>query len=146
MVKDAEQHASDDAKRRESVETKNQADNLAYQTEKLLKEQGEKISADKKVPVEESVKALREAIKTDDADRIKAAMDDLNAKMQAFSAELYAQAKASGEAAGAGAGAHAHAGGPSDGGAEASAGGAGGGKDEEVIDADFTMMDDDKKK
>jgi molecular chaperone DnaK len=137
MVKDAEVHADEDKKRREAAETRNMADNLVYQTEKVLKEQGEKISADKKQPVEEAVGRVKEALKTDDADQIKAAVESLNSVMQAFSSELYAQAKSSQPGGGAGAG-----GGHPSGGEE---GGAKGEGKDGAIDADFEMVDDKKK-
>ena len=133
MVKDAEEHADDDKKRRESAETRNQADNLVYQTEKLLKDQGAKLPDEKKRPVEEAVEKVRTALKGEDHEAIKAAMEGLNSVMQAFSSELYSQAK----------------GNPAPG--EAGAPGAPeepkgkGGKDD-VIDADFEMVDDSKKK
>jgi molecular chaperone DnaK len=137
MVKDAEVHADEDKKRREAAETRNMADNLVYQTEKVLKEQGEKISADKKQPVEEAVGRVKEALKTDDADQIKAAVESLNSVMQAFSSELYAQAKSSQPGGGAGAG----GGHPSGG----EVGGAKGEGKDGAIDADFEMVDDKKK-
>jgi len=141
MVKDAEAHAADDQRKREEVETRNQADSLAYQTEKFLKENGEKVSADKKAPVEAAIAKLRESVKSGDVAQMKREMEALNTAMQAISAELYAQAKSAG-------GAQQAAGGPAagetSGGAAADAG-AGGGADG-VIDADFTMVDDQKKK
>lgn len=96
MIKDAEQHAEDDQKRRETVETKNMAENVVYQTEKLLKEQGEKVAADKKSKVESALEELKTAIKSDDINNIKAKMEALNTEMQAVSADLYAKAKAEG--------------------------------------------------
>jgi len=137
MVKEAQRYEAEDARKREAVETRNKADNLAYQTEKLLKEQGAKIAPEKKAKIEAAIAAVREAIKGDDVSRIKAAADALNEDVQAAAADLYAQTRAStsgGAAAGAG---------PS-GGPETSAGAA---PDKDgVIDADFTMVDDDKKK
>ena len=138
MVDDAEKFADDDQKRREAVETRNMAESVVYQTEKLLKEQGEKVSDENKVKVQASVDALKEALKGDNDDEIKAKMEALNTEMQAISSELYSQAQAEapqGEAA-----PGADAGGPA---GEADAGPA---KDDgDVIDADFEMVDDDKK-
>jgi molecular chaperone DnaK len=140
MVKDAEMHAEDDKKRREAAEARNMADNLVYQTEKLLKDQGAKVSDDKKRPVTEAIERVKEALKGDDAEAIKAAAEALSTAVQAVSADLYAQAKAShpgpGGAEGGPAGGEEQAGGK--GGAQA------GGKDG-VIDADFEMVDDKKK-
>jgi molecular chaperone DnaK len=136
MVKDAEEHAEDDKKRRETAETRNMADNLVYQTEKLLKDQGAKMADDKKRPVEEAVEKVKEALKGDDNEAIKSAMDGLNTVMQAFSSELYSQAKAHTPGGSAEAGAESGAK-PDDKGK--------GGKDD-VIDADFEMVDENKKK
>ncbi len=136
MVKDAEEHADEDKNRRETAETRNMADNLVYQTEKLIKDQGAKMPDDKKRPVEAEVEKLKEALKGSDNEAIKAAMEGLNTVMQAFTADLYAQAKS----------AHPQ------GGSEEAANQSGkteeppkgGGKDD-VIDADFEMVDDKKK-
>jgi molecular chaperone DnaK len=133
MVKDAEEHADDDKKRRESAETRNMADNLVYQTEKLIKDQGAKMPDDKKRPVEEAVEKLKTALKGEDNDAIKAAMDELNTVMQAFTAELYSQAKAAQPP-----------GTPEDPAAQGGKEKGKGGKDD-VIDADFEMVDDKKK-
>jgi molecular chaperone DnaK len=139
MVKDAESHAEEDRQQREAAEARNMADNLVYQTEKLLKEQGSKVSAEKKRPVEEAIEQVKTALKGNEAEAIKSSTEALNAAVQAVSAELYAQAKSSqpGAAAGAEGGAP---GGASDRGEPS----AGGGKDG-VIDADFEMVDDKKK-
>src|SRR5260370_20787772 len=71
MRQDAEQHASEDKKRREVIELKNQGENLAYQTEKLLKEHGEKVSADLRGQIETAINSLRDALKSADGDRIQ---------------------------------------------------------------------------
>jgi molecular chaperone DnaK len=145
MVKDAEQHAADDQQRRETAESKNMAESLVYQTEKLLKEQADKIDADKKSQVEGAVEKLKTAIKSNDAATIKSGVEALNTVMQAVSSDLYSRAKASGKGAEAG-GATAE---DASGGASADAGSAGKGKgksDGDVIDADFEMVDDDKKR
>lgn len=143
MVQEAEQHAADDQERREAAETRNQADNTVYQTEKFLKEQAEKIPADKRSRVEAAVARLKDAVKAGQAAQMKAEMEALNGEMQAISADLYAQARAQrgpqgqpGAGAGAGAGAEA---GPAGGGNAAAPEG-------DVIDADFEMVDDKKKK
>jgi len=145
MVKDAESHSEDDRKRREAAETHNIAENTVYQTEKLLKEHGAKVSKDKKALVEKALESVKEAIKSNDADAMKAALDSLNNDVQALSSELYSQARSSG-AAGAQPGAGKEAGPESGPGPGPGEGAAGGKKDGDVIDADFEMMDDDKKK
>ena len=70
MVKDAEAHAGEDAKRREAVDTKNRAEAMAYETEKFLKENGEKIPSDKKMKVENGIQALKDALKVGDASKV----------------------------------------------------------------------------
>ncbi|MFO7871559.1 MAG: molecular chaperone DnaK [Kiritimatiellia bacterium] len=142
MVKEAEAHADEDQKKRESVETRNTAENVAYQTEKLLKEQGEKISSEKKSKVQSSLDELRSAIKSENADDMKQKMEALNTEMQAVSSDLYSQAKTAGEGAGGG--------GQEPSGSESREEKKEGGGDEnkeedEVIDADFEMVDDDNK-
>ncbi|MFH1867207.1 MAG: Hsp70 family protein, partial [Patescibacteria group bacterium] len=77
MKKEAEVHASDDKKRRELVDMKNQADSVVYQTEKMLKEQGEKVPADVKKTVEEKLEEVKKTKDGEDAEAIKKAMDDL---------------------------------------------------------------------
>ena len=134
MVRDAEAHASEDAKRREAVDSKNRAEAMVYETEKFLKDNGEKIPSDKKMKVESGIQGLKEALKGGDADAIQKASESLTADMQAVSADLYAQAKKSqpqpgSEASGEGAP-------PPNAGAKA---------DGDVMDADFEMVDDDKK-
>jgi molecular chaperone DnaK len=148
MVKDAEKFAGDDAKRRESVEAKNVAENLVYQTEKLLKEHGSKVAADKKAQVDSAIGDLKNAIKDGNTDNIKAKTEALNTAMQAVSTDLYSHARGSGAAqggqasdAGAGAGGQAD-----DGGGKEKSGQSSKKDDGEVIDADFEMVDDDKKK
>src|SRR6201984_1939527 len=94
LRQDAEAHADEDKKAKEAIEIKNNADTLAYQSEKQLKELGDKIPADKKKPVEDAIAAVREAINKNDTDAIKRAYDDLQSKFQDVSAELYKQASA----------------------------------------------------
>jgi molecular chaperone DnaK len=89
MRKDAEAHADEDKKQREQIETRNEADNAVYRSEKLLKESGDKISGDDKAKIESAVNEVKEALKGSDADAIKSASDKLNEAWQAVSAELY---------------------------------------------------------
>ncbi len=97
-VKDAEKYAEEDKKRKEKVELINQADSLIYTTEKTLKELGDKVSGEQKERVEKAVENTREAIKSDDIARIKAAVEELTKEMHAVSAVLYQQAQAGQEA------------------------------------------------
>ncbi len=142
MVNDAEKHAEEDKKRRESVETKNMAENLAYQTEKMLKEHGEGVDAEKKAKVESAVEELKKAIETDDVDQMKAKMEALNTEMQAISQEIYAKAQAAQQAQQQAGG---DAGSASDGGDNADQAESDKKDEGDVIDADFEMVDDDKK-
>jgi molecular chaperone DnaK len=137
MVKDAEAHADDDRQRREGAETRNMAENAAYQAEKLIKEHGAKISEDKKKRVEAAVEKVKAAIKANDTDDIKSAVENLNNEMQAVSSDLYAQARSSG-----GSGERERPG-PKPGGEPGKGGD--GKKEGDVIDADFEMVDDSKK-
>src|SRR5262249_30352782 len=133
-------HAEEDRKSRDLAEARNNADSLAYQSEKQLKELGEKVPADQKQSVEAAIKAVRDALATDDVDAIKTAMDDLQTKFQAISAELYKQA-ASQAAPAPESGETGSTEEPS--GSSTGATGHGGDK---VVDADFEVVDEDKKK
>mgnify|MGYP001814083948 FL=1 len=89
MVKDAEAHAEDDRKRREEAEFRNNADSLVYQTEKVLREQGDKVSAEEKDAVEQPLSDLKKAMEGNDTDAIKSATETLMSASQAFSQKLY---------------------------------------------------------
>ncbi len=133
MVRDAQEHAAEDRKRREMVETKNQADQLLYQTEKNLKEMEGKIQPDEKSKIEAAMGRLREAMKGEDMNEIKSATDALNQAWSEVSSQIYSRATASGQQAG-GAGAESTAG--------AEAGGAQAEQGKNVEDADFEVVDD----
>jgi molecular chaperone DnaK len=133
MQKEAELHAEEDKKAKESIEIRNNADNLAYQCEKQLKDLGDKIPGDKKAEIEKDIEAVREALKGNDVEAIKTAYTDLQNKFQGVSEELYKQAAASG-ATGATP--------PPPPGPES----AGKKADGDVVDAEFEVVDDDKKK
>ncbi|NBQ04110.1 MAG: molecular chaperone DnaK [Actinobacteria bacterium] len=100
MVKDAEAHAEEDKKRREEAEVRNNADSLVYQTEKVLREQGEKLTAEDKTAVEGPLADLRAALNGSDTDTIKNATEKLMAASQAFSQKLYEAASRDANAAG----------------------------------------------
>ena len=100
MVKDAEAHAEEDKKRREEAEVRNNADSLVYQTEKVLREQGEKLTAEDKSAVEGPLADLRSALNGSDTDTIKNATEKLMTASQAFSQKLYEAASRDGNAAG----------------------------------------------
>jgi molecular chaperone DnaK len=97
MRKDAEAHADEDKQRREEVETRNEADNGVYRSEKLLKESGDKLPAADKEKIEGAVKAVKEALNGTDAAAIKTASEKLNEAWQAASAELYKSTQAQGQ-------------------------------------------------
>jgi len=92
MVKDAEAHAEEDRQRREEAEVRNQGDTLVYQTEKLLKEQGEKLSGDEKQKVEDALASLKTALGGDDIAAIKDATEALMTASQEFTQKLYESA------------------------------------------------------
>ena len=92
MVKDAEAHAEEDRKRKEDAEELNKADTLVYQTEKLLRDQGDKIDGDDKVQVEQALGTLKEAIAEGEIEKIKIATEGLMIASQKFAQQLYEQA------------------------------------------------------
>jgi molecular chaperone DnaK len=96
MIRDAEAYAEEDAKRREAVETRNQADQLVHQTAKLLEEQAEKITDEEKTSVEEALSALKEALEDEDTttETIRSKMEDLVKASQAMATRLYQEASA----------------------------------------------------
>jgi len=121
MKRDAESHAADDKKKRELAEARNKAENLVYQTEKLMKEHAEKLDAGSKSAVESASEKVKEALKGDDVAAINSAAENLEQATHALSKHMYESQQAAGGAA---------PGGQPDG-AQA------GGGDENVIDAEF---------
>ncbi len=131
MVKDAKEHAADDKKQREDIDTKNSADQLVYQTEKNLKEYGDKVDDETKGKIEAAVGRVKEALKGSNIDEIKSATDALNQIWQDAASKMYAQtAGAQGDAQAQGEPADDKQAGPE--------------KDENVQDADFEVVDDEK--
>jgi Molecular chaperone len=94
MIKDAELHAEEDRQRKEEAETRNQADSLVYQTEKVLREQGDKVGGDDKVAVEAALADLKTALAGTDLDAIKAGTEKLMTASQSFTQKLYEAASA----------------------------------------------------
>ena len=135
MKQEAEAHAEEDKKAKEKIEVRNNADNLAYQSEKQLKDLGDKVPEDKKKTIEEAITAVREALKGDDTDAINAAYTDLQNKFQSVSEELYKQAAAQAGAGGA-------QGAPEDFAQQSGEKKA----DGNVVDAEFEVVNEDKKK
>ena len=97
-VKDAENYASEDAKIKEGIEIRNNADQLVYQTEKTINEVGDKLTADDKAAIIAEIEKTKEALKGTDTDAIKAAADALQAKLYEFSQKIYSQANPEGAA------------------------------------------------
>jgi molecular chaperone DnaK len=135
MIKDAEAHAEEDRRRREAAEARNQGDQLVYQTEKTLREHGDKISAEDKAQVESAMDDLREALKGDDAEQIRTKTQDLAQASQQLATAIYQ----SGEQAGGGAGGPD---GPGGGATDASGAEAG---PEDVVDAEVVDEGDDQE-
>ncbi len=127
-VKEAEQFAAEDAKRKEEIDVRNQGDQMVYQTEKTLEELGDKLDAGEKAEVETPLNALKEALKGTDTEAIKSATETLTQAFYKVSEKLYQQAAPQGDAA---PGADAGAGTNADG--------------QQYYDADYTVVDDDKK-
>ena len=129
-VKEAEQYAAEDKKRREQVDTKNEAENLLFQCEKALGDFGDKVSADEKAAIEAKCAALKAAVEADNFDEIKAQKEDLQKAFYDLSAKLYQQANPNGAQGGID---------PSQF-ADMAGGQADGGNDDGVVDADFTEV------
>ena len=99
MVKDAEEHAAEDKKRREEAETRNQAEQLAYSTEKLIKDNDDKLPEEVKTEVQADVDALKSALAGDDIETVKSAQEKLMTSQQKLGEAIYAAQPAEGEAA-----------------------------------------------
>ena len=127
MVKDAEQYAEEDRKRREAVETRNQADTLVYTTEKFLSENGDKVPAEVKTEVETDVEALKKLLESEETDQesLEAAVHKLGESSQKMGAAMYAAGEADASAAGGTTGT--------------------GDADEDVVDAEIVDEDTDTK-
>jgi molecular chaperone DnaK len=102
MQREAELHADEDRKKRETIELKNTADSMAYQAEKTLRDNADKVPADLKTEVEAKVADVKAAIEADDADRMRAALDALNSSLQKIGEAVYGAAGASADGAGPG--------------------------------------------
>ena len=131
-VREAEQFAAEDARRKEEVDTRNQADQMVYQTEKTLEEMGDKLDAGDKANIEGELNRVKEALKGTDTQAIKDATEGLTKAFYAVSEKLYSQAGAQP--------------GPDMGGAAGGAtGAANNGGDDNVVDADYEVVDDNNK-
>jgi len=130
MVKDAEEHAADDKKRREAVEARNQAEALVHQTEKSLEEHGDKVEAEDKATIESDLAALKEALEGEDGDAVQEKLEALVTSSMKLGEAIYKADQAAAEEA------------MSEGEA-GDAGQAGDEADETIVDADFEEVDDD---
>jgi len=128
MVKEAERFAEEDRRKREEAETRNRADTLVYQTERMLKDVGDKISADERGQVEAKLKALKDAIAQGEVAKISAAVEELQQASHKLAEAMYAKAAAGTAGGGASGGAQSPGG-------EAKAG-------DEVIDVDYKRKDE----
>lgn len=133
MVQDAEKHAEEDKKKKEEVEAKNNADHMIYQTEKLLKESGDKLQPSDKSEIESKVSALKSAIESNNTDNIKKSTDELQASWSKASETLYKQGQQAGRQTEQQSQANETT--------EDT-----GRKDESVVDADYEVVDDNDKK
>jgi len=104
MMKDADAHAEEDRQRREAVEVRNNADTLVYQTEKLLKEQGDKVGADDRARIEGALSELKTALAGEDVDAIRARHEEVLSASQDFAQRLYASAQQQAASSSAGSG------------------------------------------
>lgn len=129
MVREAEEHAAEDKAKREAADQRNVAENLAYSTEKLVKDNEDKLPEDVKTEVTADVDALKEALKGDDDDAVKTAVEKLSQSQTKIGEALYASQSAAPEGAAGDAGAN----------ADASA-------DEDVVDAEVVDDEDEEKK
>ena len=128
-VKEAEQYAAEDAKIKEKVEVRNQADQMVYQAEKTLSEVGDKVPESEKAPIQAGIEKLKETLKGEDTDAIKAATEELTQLFYKMSEKLYQQQAPQGDPAQAG----------QQGGAQGDQGG-------QYYDADYKVVDDDDTK
>ena len=135
MVRDAEKNAADDKKRREDIDSRNRLDSLAYEVEKNAKEWSDRLSPELKTRLDNAVERARKAHRGDDTAEIKAAMEELSAAYQEAGRSLYSQTQAEPSPAGAEAGTPPGAEAPPPGGA----------KPDDVVEADYEIVDESKK-
>ncbi|MCZ0704013.1 molecular chaperone DnaK [Natronobacillus azotifigens] len=124
MVKDAEENAEADKKRREEVDLRNEADQLVFQTDKVIKDLGEQVTDEEKQKAEAAKEDLKKAIESNDLDEIKAKKEALEQEVQALSVKLYEQAQQQ---------------------AQAAQGEASGNESDDVVDADYEEVNDDNE-
>ena len=139
MVKDAESHADEDRKRREEIETRNRLDAMVYEVEKNMKEWQDRLAPEMKTRLESGIERARTALRGDDLNEIRSAQEELQRAYSEAGQSLYAQqGAAGGDAAAAGPEGAAP-------GAEQPAGAAAGKAADDVVEADYEIVDEDKK-
>ena len=136
-VREAEQYAAEDAKRKEEIDTRNQGDQMVYQTERTLEELGDKVDAAEKAEVESKLNELKETLKGSDTAAIKAATEALTQVFYKLSEKMYQQANPQGGQPGANPGCDPNC--------QSDDCSKGGGDGQQYYDADYTVVDDDKK-
>jgi len=132
MVHDAEEHAAEDKARREEIEVRNQADSLVYTTEKTLKEHGDSLDTSERSKIDDAISTLKETLKSGDADAIKRDMEALQQASYKLAEKMYAGAQAGAQAQAEAAG------------SGSAPGGDGQSGDEDVVEADYEVVDDDE--
>ena len=125
MMKEAEKYAEEDRKRKEKVEAMNQADSLIYQAEKTLKDFADKLDSNDKDNINKAKKELQAAVKSEDVEQIKAKSESLSQAIYAVSSKIYQSTQTAGGQSG-------------------QAGGQGGASNDNVVDADYEVVDEDK--
>ena len=136
MVQDAQKYAAEDKKIKELAEARNQADALVYSTEKTLRELGDKVDSAAKERIEGAIGKLKEAVAGSDLQKIKDASEQLSGLLHEISTKLYEQTRQAGQS-GTGEGPHAQ---------KSKAGSAQSGQQEDVVDADYEVVDEEEKK
>ena len=148
MMKEAERHAEEDRRKKELAEAKNNADSAIYAAEKTLREMAEKMTSDQKSRIEAEVKSLREVISSEDVAKIKEGTEKLTKAVHEVTTKVYQQAGAGAQTGSAGQGANYQAGstsGSQTGQNSGSSSSSGRGDKDNVVDADYEVMDEDKK-
>jgi molecular chaperone DnaK len=133
MVKDAEKNADEDKKRREEIDTRNRLDSMTYEVEKNAKEWSDKLPGDLKSRLDASVERARKALRGDDLNEIRAAQEELSKTFGEAGQSFYAQSQGAPEGAPAGAG------------AGSQGDGASGRPADDVVEADYEIVDEAKK-
>ncbi len=141
MKRDAEQHAADDKKRRDVIDLKNQGDQKVYQTEKQLREHGDKVTPDIRGTIESALNQLKDALKSDDGDQIKRSIEGLDQAAYKLGEEIYKNTGAQAGAGGTPPPGSDRATGGGGGGAGGATAGAGAKKDDDVIDAEYEVKE-----